>query len=88
MATRSASDELEQRVVAQGRAMVRLIEAIDVLLENSGSWRETALLKTAQRLYRHRLRELVAVLPPDVSAEILAASEAAVGLPVHNPSLN
>ena len=88
MAATLPHDYIEQRVIAHGRAMVRLIEAIDVLLENSGSRREMALLRLVQRLHRHRLRDLMAVLPPETSAEILAASEAAVGLPVRDPSLN
>jgi len=77
-----------QRVITQGRAMVRLIEAADVLLANSGSWRETLLLKATRGLYRHRLRGLVAALPPQISAEILAASENIGGGPVQDPSRN
>ena len=68
--------------------MVRLIESCDVLLTNSGSWRETWLLKTTRGLYRHRLRQLIAILPADLSAEILVASERIGGGPVHDPSKN
>jgi hypothetical protein len=33
------------------------------------------LLRLVRALYRHRLRGLVAALPPEMRAEILAASE-------------
>jgi len=75
MPSKFTPNEIRSNVISQGRAMVRLIEAIDILLTNSGSGRETWLLKATRGLYRHRLRELVAVLPSDVSAEILAASD-------------
>ena len=83
-----SDDERKQNIIAQGRAMVRLIEACDVLVASSGSWRESWLLKTAQGLYRHRLKRLVARLPTDVSAEILAASDKIGGGPTHDVSLN
>ena len=79
--------EIHSNVVTQGRAMVRLIESIDVLLANSGSWRETWLLKATRGLYSHRLRGLVAALPTDVSAEILAASDNIKG-PIGDVTLN
>jgi hypothetical protein len=68
--------------------MVRLIESVDVLLTNSGSWRETLLLKATRGLYRHRLRGLIAALPPEVSAEILTASESIAGGPVQDAPRN
>jgi hypothetical protein len=68
--------------------MVRLIESVDVLLTNSGSWHETLLLKATRGLYRHRLRGLIATLPPEVSAEILAASENIGGGSAHDASRN
>jgi hypothetical protein len=80
-------NEIRHNVITEGRAMVRLIESIDVLLINSGSRRETWLLKATRGLYQHRLRGLIAVLPSDVSAEILAASDNIKG-PVGDVSLN
>ena len=68
--------------------MVRLIESIDVLLANSGSWRESVLLRMTRGLYRHRLRGFVGALPPEWSAEILAASDRVGGGPVQDPSRN
>jgi hypothetical protein len=75
------------QISTQDRVMVRLLESIVVLLTNSGSWRETWLLKATRGLYRHRLRGLVAALPSEVSAEILAASENIKG-PIGDVSLN
>ena len=82
------ADERKQNVIAQGRAMVRLIESIDVLLANSGSWRESLLLRVTRGVYRHRLRRLIGVLPAELGAEILAASETVGGGPVQDPSRN
>jgi hypothetical protein len=44
-------------------------------------------LKIVRRLYRKRLRELIAVVPADAGAEILAASDNIKG-PVGDVSLN
>ena len=63
-------------MIAQGRATIQLIQAARVMLADSADWSETALLKLALALYRYRLRRSIAVLPPDWSTEILAASEA------------
>jgi hypothetical protein len=59
--------------------MVRLIEAANVLLQNSGSWGETMLLKLARMLYQQRLRQVIARLPADITGEILVASESVGG---------
>jgi hypothetical protein len=61
----STPSVMRSRAVAQGRAMIRLIECAQVLLTNSGSWSESALLKLAIALYKHRLRQVIAVLPPE-----------------------
>jgi hypothetical protein len=64
-----------QHVITADRACVHLIEAADALLGYRPAWTEALLLRLARALYRRRLRSLVAALPPEVSAEILAASE-------------
>jgi hypothetical protein len=75
--TTQPSDVLRARAIAQGRAMVKLIEGAQVLLTNTGgAWPETVLLKLVLALYQHRLRLSIAVLPADWSEEILAASSA------------
>jgi hypothetical protein len=56
-----------QRVITSGRAYVRLIEAADALLGYCPAWTEALLSR--------RLRGLVRALPPEMGAEILAASE-------------
>lgn len=68
------SDDRAQ-VIARGRAYVRLIEAADMLLTEEIEEAERTLLRRVRRTYTHKLRELVAELPPEVTAEILAASE-------------
>ena len=59
--------------------MVRLIEAIDVLVTGADE-REAIELRAVQARYRQRLRQLVADLPPVVSAQILVASDS-----IHGP---
>jgi hypothetical protein len=54
---------------------VRIVEAADALLGYRPAWTEALLLRLVRALYRRRLRGLVAALPGEVSAEILAASE-------------
>ncbi len=64
----------QQRVITTGRAYVRLVEAADALLGYRPAWTEVLLLRLVRALYRHRLRSLVAALPAEMKAEILAAS--------------
>jgi len=63
------------QVIAQGRAYVRLIEAADVLLAGEMEEAEDTLLHQVRQIFTGKLRELVATLPPEITAEILAASE-------------
>lgn len=72
--------------IQQGRAMVRLIEAIDVLLPGVTE-DEAPQLRAMQRKYKRHLRELLADLPAEVVAQILAASEHITG-PVGDITLN
>jgi len=58
---------------------VRIIEAADVLLDKRPAWAEKLLLRMVRSLYSHRLRGLVAVLPSDLTGEILVASENMMG---------
>ena len=73
-------EQTVNNVVTFRRAYVRIIEAADLLLDRRPVWTEWLLLRLARALYSHRLRGLVAVLPADVTAEILAASEKMTGL--------
>jgi hypothetical protein len=84
------SDVVRQRTLTQVGAMVRLIEAANVLLADSGSWPELLLPKVALALYQHRLRRVVAMLPSATATEILAASETIGGKPpvTHDATLN
>ena len=72
--------------VKHGRAMVRLIEAANVLLPDAGP-REAGLLRDLKIMYQKRLRQLVAELPVEISAQILAASEHING-PIGDTTLN
>lgn len=72
-------DQLGERVIVTGRAYVRMIEAADVLLSQNPAWTERVLLRLVRALCSRRLRSLVAVLPSDITGEILAASEKMTG---------
>ena len=73
------TDPIRENVITEGRAYVRIVEAADVLLDHRPTWTERLLLRLVRALYTHRLRELVAGLPSDLTAEILAASERMTG---------
>ena len=80
MALNSVSpDDQYTATIQQGRAVVRLIEAIGVLLLVAAE-PEASELRVLQPRYRQRLRAWVAELPPAISAQILMTSE-----PLHGP---
>ena len=72
--------------IKQGRAMVRLIEAANILLPDAGQ-READSLRDLTIRYQKRLRKMIAELPTEVSAQILAASEHING-PIGDMTLN
>ena len=69
------ADLIHANLIRNGRAMVHVVEGLEVLKGNSGSWRETLLLNLTLNLYRHRLQSALGSLPRDVQDEILKASE-------------
>ena len=75
-----------EEIIQQGRAMVRLIEAANILLPEAGQ-READLLRDLKIQYQKRLRKIIADLPPDISAQILVASDHISG-PVSDTTLN
>lgn len=68
-----AADDAE--LVSIGRACVFMIEAADVLLRDSVDTSQEAVIRAARRICVERLRRLVAMLPPERVAEIMAASQ-------------
>ena len=60
---------------SHGGAYVRMVETADALLARKPFWIEKLLLRIMRALYSHRLREVVAVLPPKLTDEVMAASE-------------
>ncbi len=61
------------RIIEQGRALVRAIEALDTI-EPTGPI-ERFLVWFLQSAYKHRLRAIVKAAPSWVTEEILSASE-------------
>ena len=74
-------------LTVRGRAMVRMIEAAEVLLTGATTANECVTYGLARDLARQALRELVRELPSIVTAQILVASETALG-PVGSVELN
>jgi hypothetical protein len=68
-------------------AMVRMIEAAEVLLTSATTANERVTYGLARDLARQALRELVAELPTDLTGQILIASEGALG-PVGDVGMN
>ena len=65
--------ELTDRIIAQGRALVRAIEALGTI-EPTGPF-ERALARLLMAAYKRRLRAIVRVSPTCVSEEIPSASK-------------
>ena len=80
MRTDLTPEQIVANAVIIGKALVRLLEACDILLEKNPVWTEQLLLRQMRALYTHRLRGLVAIWPPELTAEILAASEKMSGV--------
>ena len=80
MNTNLTPEQIAANAVTLGKALVRILEGCDVLLERNPVWTEQLLLRQVRALYTHRLRGLVAIWPPELTAEILAASEKMSGV--------
>ena len=57
-----------------------MIETADALLDRQPFWTERLLLRQVQTLYSHHLREMVQVMPSEITTEILAACEKMSGV--------
>ena len=85
------SHNVQANAIAYGRSLVRAVEAMEAIKEHTGGfgWLEAAARRICLKVYRFNLRRLVAELPSELTAEILAASEGVLGtMPTHDPSLN
>lgn len=81
-----SAEQRRTNVITYGRALVKILEGADHLYPDSRRL-EHLTLKVVRWLYRRRLRELIAAVPADIGAEILAASDNITG-PVGDVSLN
>ncbi len=80
------AEKRRSNVITYGRSLVKIVEGADQLYPDSRRL-ERLTLKVVRWLYRRRLRELIAAVPADIGAEILAASENITG-PVGDLNLN
>jgi hypothetical protein len=65
--------------IRRGRACVRLIEAADVLLASAKTPNERITYGMARGLAVEALREMVSDLEPEITAQILVASDKRLG---------
>jgi hypothetical protein len=68
-----ADSSITNRIIAQGRALVRAIEALDTI-EPSGPIKR-ALVQLLQTAYKRRLWVIVKAAPAPMSEKTLSASE-------------
>ena len=64
-------DPLFSDLLANGRAYIDLVNVADRLLAGNLAWTEQLLLRLVRRLYTRRLRELVLILPPEITDKLL-----------------
>jgi hypothetical protein len=75
MSVQSDRVEIRQSIIARARAVMRVIEIADLSLYHGLSWAEQLTLRMVQAHYVNRVRSLLAVMPPDLNAEILASAK-------------
>jgi hypothetical protein len=73
--------EVINQIIAQGRALVQAIAAMDTSAPTDRFERQQARLLQVE--YRHRLREMLRVVPAWVAEEILSAGQH-IGDPSHS----
>jgi hypothetical protein len=76
---RELSEPEKMALVVRGRAMVRMIEAAEVLLTGATTPNECVTYGLAREVAQQALRELVRDLEPESTAQILVASERILG---------
>jgi hypothetical protein len=75
MSAQSDRVEIRQSIIARARAVMRVIEIADSSLYHGLSWAEQLTLRMVQAHYVNRVRGLLALMPPDLNAEILASAK-------------
>jgi len=73
MMSKPTDPTLSLRIITQGQALVRAIEALEVI-EPSG-WLECGIIRFLVAGYKRRLRAIVGAVPSWMSDKILSASE-------------
>ena len=71
------NDPLIQAKIAAGRACVRIMEAVEVLLASGATQSERVIFAEARDLARRRLRSVVRGQESEITVQILMASEGA-----------
>ena len=65
--------DVTERVIRQGRVLVRAIQALETIEPSAGF--ERAIANLLVKAYRHRLRAIIGAAPAWVGNRILSASE-------------
>jgi len=67
--------EIRQSIVAHAQTVMRVLEMADVSLYHDLFWAEQFMLRMVQAHDLNRMAGLLALMPPDMTAEILGTSE-------------
>ncbi len=79
MSTQQDVVEIRQSIVAHAQTVMRAIEMVDVSRYHDLSWARQFTLRMVQAHYSNRMLALLALMPVDVTTEVLAASEKTAG---------
>jgi hypothetical protein len=72
--------QIRQSIVTHAQTVMRVIETADVSRYHDLSWAEQFMLRMVQAHYLNRMVGLLALMPPNMTAEILGASEKMSGV--------
>ena len=71
--------EIRQSIIAHAQTVMRVVEMADVSRYHDLSWAEQFMLRMIQAHYLNRMFGLLALMPADMTAEVLRASERVAG---------
>jgi hypothetical protein len=72
LSNNSNNTEVTDEIIAQGRSLLRAIEALEAIVPSGQA--ESQLAEQLAGVYRHRLRALLKTAPAWISEEILGAA--------------
>ena len=74
MSTQPTAEQIKEDIITHIEAIIRVLQVYDILLAGNPAQTKQLVLRLARALYTDRLRKLVALLPADITEEVLAAN--------------